>query len=141
VHAIGDDVDEAPSPIHGTVIFAGRDIHRGEEVIAIDGSRIVPERSPDLDVHGGSVCYDDISGGRVGQRGVCATRWAWWSVMLGFAPQPDPQHDAHYALGARCTMKKPRQIGRSGGVCKPFAGCAEALRWMRKTRTIKHVDP
>jgi len=60
-----NDVYEAPSPIHGMGIFAGLDFKKGERVVRIDDSRIVPEGSPDIDAQGRRLYYDDISGGRV----------------------------------------------------------------------------
>ncbi len=58
-------VFEAPSPIHGMGIFAGRDFYQEERVVAIDDSQIVPEGSPDVDADGNRLYYDDISGRRV----------------------------------------------------------------------------
>jgi hypothetical protein len=57
----GNNVYEAPSPIHGMGIFAGRDFRKGERVVRIDDSRIVPEGSPDVDAEGQRLYYDDIS--------------------------------------------------------------------------------
>jgi hypothetical protein len=64
-----NDVYEAPSPIHGMGIFAGRDFKEGERVVRIDDSHIVPEGSPDIDPGGQRLYYDDISGGQVVQLG------------------------------------------------------------------------
>jgi hypothetical protein len=60
-----NNVFEAQSPIHGMGIFARRDFSKGERVVAIDDSQIVPEGSPDIDADGNRLYYDDISRGRV----------------------------------------------------------------------------
>lgn len=61
-----ENVNVAPSPIHGEGVFAAGDLRQGDRILTIDDSNVVPEGSPleEVEREHGHHC-DYLAGGKV----------------------------------------------------------------------------